>query len=310
MRILHEKLHLQHHRHTGHLLHHKHTSYRGLAVVFMLAGLSMIGLNMLSRAAADSLLSVGGTVMAAVPTTAPVLGDTPKDTVTSSSVQISGTCPLISPQPIVVVTVNGKAAGSSVCDSANDFSVPVSLTPGPQQLSVSTQTITGGTGPASTPITFSYAPSASSATDTPILVADAPFAFLGAEKTGAWSGTISGGTAPYYLHIDWGDGKQDNYKPAVGTGQYSHRYTKVQPYNAAFYLTDSHGHSTTLQYAVASYSTAAPVSTATTNTKTPLMTPQVAGLYGLFVSTLAICGIIYLEAKHAHKHPLPIPSIG
>jgi hypothetical protein len=146
--------------------------------------------------------------------------------------------------------------------------------------------------------------------DTPVLVADAPFTFLGAEKTGAWSGAVSGGTAPYYLHIDWGDGKQDNYKPAAGTSQYSHSYAKVQPYNAAFYLTDSRGHSTTLQYAIASYSTATPVNTIATNTKAPLMTPQVAGLYGLFVSTLAICGIIYLEAKHAHKHPVAIPSIG
>ncbi len=248
--------------------------------------------------------------MAAVPTTAPVLGNPPSSTVTTSSVQISGTCPLISPQPIVVVAINGKTAGSSVCDSANDFSVPISLTPGLQQLSVSTQTITGGTGPASTPITFSYTPPISSAADMPVLIADAPFAFLGAEKTGTWSGAISGGAAPYYLHVDWGDGKQDNYKPAAGIGQYSHNYAKVQPYNAAFYLTDSRGHSTTLQYAVASYSTATPVSTTITNAKTPHVTPQAAGLYGLFISTLAICGIIYLEARHAHKHPIAIPIVG
>ena len=246
--------------------------------------------------------------MAPVPATAPVIGNAPSGTVTTSSIQISGTCPLISPQPIVIITVNGIPAGSSVCDSANDFSVPVSLTSGSQQLIASTQTITGGSGPASTPITFTYNPRV--LVDTPTLVADAPFAFLGGDKTGVWSGSVSGGAAPYYLHVDWGDGKQDNYKPSAGTEHYSHNYTKVQPYNAAFYLTDSRGHSTTLQYAVASYSTAMPVSTAATSTKTPLVTPKVAGLYGLFLSTLAICGIIYLEAKHAHKHPLPVPSIG
>jgi hypothetical protein len=268
----------------------------------------MGGLNMLARAAADSL-SVGGTVAAPIPKTAPIIGNAPIGTISTGSIQISGTCPLISPQPIVIATVNGKNAGSSICDNSNNFSLPVSLTPGPQQLTTSTQTITGGIGPATTATSFTYTPKATLAVDTPQLTADAPFAFLGADETGNWSGTISAGTAPYYLHVDWGDGKQDNYKPTAGAQQYSHIYAKVRPYNAAFYLTDSRGHSTTLQYAVASYSTAMPLPILATNDKTPLVTSRVAGLYGLFLTSMAICCIIYLEAKHTHKHPVAIAGL-
>src|SRR6185312_4704956 len=109
--------------------------YRGLAVVFVLAGGLMLGVSALSHAAADSLLSIYGTAPVAIPA-APAVVTEPADgsSVNLPYVLVAGSCPLVSPQVVVAVDIDGDRAGSAACDSNNDFSVPVTLSAGSHSL--------------------------------------------------------------------------------------------------------------------------------------------------------------------------------
>jgi len=340
MSKLHKRLHLQHHRHTGKLLHHRHTSYRGLTVVFVLAGLSMVGLNALAHASGQALINIYATAPVAVPTTPAVI--TAPDNgaqLTSAHTEVAGSCPLVSPQIVVALDIDGAPAGSSVCDGQNDFSLPITLASGSHQLLAHSLTITGGHGPDSDPLHLSYtvarpvsvAPAAeqwrtvpatptarltssetlhpnttSSTADSsrPLsLSAAAPFSYLGADRTVNWSGDLSGGQAPYHVIIDWGDGQQGEYNVASGQQQFNHHYGNLRSRNMVLYISDTSSHSLTEQFAVAAY-TALPASGAATQSAEPPAgrdASTTAGLYGLFLTVVCICGIIWLEAKHSAR---------
>lgn len=330
MRVLHQKLHLQHHQHTGKVLHHRHTSYRGLALVFILAGLSMAALNQLASVTADSLFNVTGTLATPVPTTAATISSPSSGaTVTASPTAVAGSCPVISPQVVVAVDVDGVRAGSSICDDNNDFSVPVTLTPGDHQLVAHTYTITGGSGPDSTalPITFAARKPVATAHRSSIILAsavtatpktthapssaiiaanaDMPFSYLGASKAITWSGAITGGSAPYHVLADWGDGSQDDFSVAAGKQALAHAYPSVASRNLTLYIMDAAGHGLTEQFAVAAYSTLASHHALPTADGAPAHRNTTAlGLYGLFATLLAICAIFWVESKHAARTEL------
>lgn len=331
MRLLHQKLHLQHHAHTGKVLHHKHTSYRSLAVVFTLAGLTLVGLNQLASATAQSLFNVTGTLATPVPSVAAVITTpSPGAIVAASPSTIAGSCPVVSPQVVVAIDVDGVRAGSSICDSNNDFSVPVTLTPGDHKLLAHTYTITNGSGPDSTVLPITYSPgkpvsvaphrglvtlaSAVKAAPTTTAVsnaaaitatADQPFSYLGASKEITWSGTISGGNAPYHVLADWGDGNQDDYNVPTGKQALAHSYSEVQSHNLTLYIMDAAGHGLTEQFAVAAYSTLINHGTLlTANDSSSHRSSTTVGLYGLLATALAISVIFWIESKHAAHHEL------
>src|SRR4051812_45076781 len=111
------RLQLQHHRHTGRVLHHKHTSYRGLALVVILASAVMISLNILARATADTL-TVYARLPAVIPTEGAVITSPADNTViTKSRLLVSGTCPITKEGVVVGITDNGTLAGSVPCQS-------------------------------------------------------------------------------------------------------------------------------------------------------------------------------------------------
>ncbi|HSX06180.1 MAG TPA: hypothetical protein VLG92_00480 [Candidatus Saccharimonadia bacterium] len=309
MRVLHQKIHqhlkLQQHEHTGKLLHHKHTSYRGLAVVFVLAGLAMVGVTIAGRVAADSL-AVQGMVLAPVPSSAALIAQ-PADgaKLSDGSTLVAGSCPIISPQVIVQILVDGTVAGSATCDSDNDFSMPITLNSGAHALIAKTYTITNQSGPASAPvhITAPINTPAKTGVSSVNLSTDAPFSYLGSDNTASWSGIISGGAPPYHIHIDWNDGSQDNLVSGGGQQSFSHGYIRLASYNPLITVADSANHTTNQQFAVGTYTLAA--AKISPSTYTSAVTPATLfGLYGILVTTVSISGIIWLEAKHAARHEL------
>lgn len=287
------------------MLHHRHTSYRGLAVIFVLAGMAMAGITLVGRVAADSLVAVQGTEPTPVPTAAALIASPVEGTsIANGSVLVTGSCPIVSPQVVVLVTVDGTTAGSAACDSSNDFSLPISLSPGAHTLVPKILTIASQPGPDGTPVHIdSSAPQAAS----PIaLAADTPFSYLGADKTAVWTGTISGGTPPYHVHIDWNDGQQITLDTTAGKQYFSHTYAALQSYDPLFSITDSGGNVMTRQFAVSAYTIAAPkASQASLDEALPasaVSASTLIGLYGLLLTAVSISGIIWLEAKHAARH--------
>ena len=316
MNTLHRKIHkhlkLQHHKHTGKVLHHEHTSYRGLAVVLVFTAAAMAGVNLIGRAAADSLFVVQGTEPVAVPTS-PAIITTPVNgaKIAGTSTLITGSCPLVTPQVVVTVTVDGTSAGSAACDSSNDFSLPISLGSGSHTLLTQIYTIAAQTGPQGSPLQIaagSLVPKlgTSETTANPIIITSTtPFSYLGADKTAVWNGSITGGTAPYHVHIDWNDGSQSTNTVSGDAQHFSHTYATLQSYDPLLSVTDSAGHAVSQQFAVAAYTTATLGSSlvATTNPgpQGPIATTTLLGFYGLLLTVASVAGIIWLEAKHSAR---------
>lgn len=319
-RQVHKHLKLQHHKHTGRVLHHRHTSYRALAVVFALTGATMWGLAAMQRAAADALTSVTATVALPVPHAAAIIS-TPADgdTVQSSDVLVAGNCPVISPALTVVVLMDGKVAGSALCGANNDYALAVKLLPGSHKLITQTYTVTNGQGPDSPTVTVAYQPKTSatvaksastnttgaSTTNAPALVPDEPFYLVGADNMAEWAGGITGGTAPYRVTVDWGDGKRASYTTADVRLQYTHQYTSGASHSVTVAVADAGNQFAQLQYAAVNYLAVMNTPAALLNTPATTGRPSartMAGLYGLYITALAGSGIIWIEAKHAARH--------
>ena len=309
MRNLHQKVHhhlkLQHHRHTGKLLRHEHTSYRGLAVVLVLASVVVVAAAMVQRAAADTLFGVYATVQGPVPGTGAIITQPDAGSIASGDTLVAGSCPIISPQVTVVLLVDNTPAGSSMCDTANDFALPVNLTPGAHTLVAQSYTINLGQGPDSQPVNITAQDTGAKPVqpNAPVLSPDMPFNVLGTDRSAEWSGSITGGTAPYHVLIDWGDGTRNTYKlAAADSPHYTHHYIRLASYNTRIAVQDATGSSVQQQFAAVAYTTFGAAAAASTTTNDDVNRPMVAGLYGLFLTVLSISCIIWLEAKHTARH--------
>jgi hypothetical protein len=249
---MHQQLHLQHHKHTGKLLHHRHTSYRGLAVVVVLAGLFMIGLSIMAKATAATLY-VYATVPASIPTTPAVITQPTDGPVSRPSFTVSGTCPTSTPPVIVVILLDGAEVGSNACASDGTFALPIEVSPGQHTLRARIFTITGDTGPDSTIVYISYAMPATHAPTLPdthgtnqpsplSFAQSQPFIVFGPGADAIWTGTITGGVPPYHVHINWGDGTSSDYTvSAAGDRNFRHHYRAMKSYDITMTVTDCGG---------------------------------------------------------------------
>lgn len=318
-------LQLQHHSHTGRLLHRRHTSYRGLALIVGVAAVFMVGLNLLARATADTVDGFTYNVYARVPApvpTEPAVITSPHDgdQVTKSSQLVSGTCPISNPQVIVVLMEDGAQNGSMACGNDGQFAFAVVLRPGVHTFVARTFTITNDSGPDSAPVTITYtepAPVTSSAEaaiqaeaahNPPLtLTIDEPFIVFGPGVAAVWSGTMSGGSLPYRVRIDWGDGTVKTYTVyKSGHQQFTHRYTNMNPHAITLRLTDNDGRGMLQQYAaVTPYRQPVAINAAPTTPLTlglPGGNTPILGAYGAYLLLIAILGYVWIRFHPPHVY--------
>jgi hypothetical protein len=295
MRSIHQTLKLQHHRHTGKLLHHRHTSYRALAVVFVVAGVFILGLNVVNKAAADTF-GISAIVNVPVPSSAPIItAPSASAQISSSSVLVVGSCPLITPQVVVDISIDGSEAGTGVCDSRNDFSVPVPISSGSHQIIATALTISGQKGPSGSPLSVNGTALPQS---TITFSTDSPFIYA-ADKTVTWAGTIDGvNSTNEYVHIDWGDNNQSNYTVQAGAQTFSHYYSSLASHNVLLAVSNSSGQTYSRQFAEAGF-TAATFPQPAAPTLPYSNSRAIVGLYGLYLSALSVTVLVWLEAKHS-----------
>jgi len=295
MRTLHQTLRLKHHRHTGKLLHHQHTSYRALAVVLTLAGIFMIGLHVSAKAAADEF-GVSAWVNIPVASTAPTIAAPAADAViTGGSLLVTGTCPLVSPQVVVGVNIDGTPAGTGECDTNNDFSVPVTVAGGNHQIAVGSYAVDGQKGPISRPVAVT-----SRATTLPpglAITPNQPFFFADGQQA-VWTGTI-GASGTQYVHLDWGDGSQNNYTVQAGVQRFSHTYKTAGSHNVLLSAADTSGASGTMQFTSAAITNYTPPQKVTASLSD---SREMVGLYGLYITVVCVAAVIWLEASHNARH--------
>lgn len=284
---------LHHHKHTGKLIHHRHTSYWALCLLVIISGVFTVTIE---RAAhADDLL-VSAIVPAPIPADAPTI-TAPADgtTVTSSPVELSGGCPVITPAVVIQFIEHATTVGSAPCRTDGTFAVHVALSPGAHDITAQVITITGQTGQSSAPLHLTYTPPSPVVPDATAPIATQPtssdghttdveatpvtmagvdgLTLLGIELSQSFvsyrpghaatlRAAFTGGSLPYSVSIAWGDGTTTTETIHDQTMHaFSHTYQQSSPYLLSVTLTDARQEVLTRNYAAVDATPAGPHST-------------------------------------------------
>lgn len=281
-------LRLVQHGHTGKLIHHRHTSHLALIVILLIVGLFLLASESISRAL--QITSVGTvSISAVVPGTAPVIGATitsPTDgtkLVDLDAVEIMGVC---AKGTFVVIKNNGNLVGSTLCTDAGIFVLQIQLQSGENILSALNYDNLNQSGPSTPSVTIYVTKTikteevvAPTLPDNPsiipgvgpdisgcdiykladlsvggevrIAVVCIPRLFeSGQQQTLGF--LVWGGSPPYAINIDWGDGSEDTLS-SLPTQVYkteTFSYENAGVYNITFRLKDKDGKTAIVQTAV------------------------------------------------------------
>jgi hypothetical protein len=218
-------------KHTGRIVEHHHTSYFGLSVLLVMVGLAL-GASTLTAAAAtqekQGAVQVTAQINGPLPISPPtILEPSRGQTLTSNPVVVSGDC-LVS--LLVEIRKNGYLAGSARCNNNGSYSLKIDLLYGTNKL-IARQFNGSGGSPDSNIVMVDYRPITPIAAPpiTQLLIqsaTSAQAASIGEELL--WSIQLLGGTPPYALSWDWGDGTID-LKSLEKNGDYTGSHTYSTP---------------------------------------------------------------------------------
>jgi hypothetical protein len=184
-------------------------------------------------------------------------------------VPVSGSCPLNA--AYVEIFSNGVMKGAAICDGDSNFNLSVNLFAGSNNLTAHVFNITDDEGPVSAGVTVYYdvpAPPAQTGGQPASTPASTPAAasplqlytefvykgyYVGEEVQ--WPFRISGGSSPYTITIDWGDGvTSKQVQKTAGDFDITHIYERSGGEKGAFTIkvsaTDSGGFSDSQQFFV------------------------------------------------------------
>lgn len=250
-------LQLSHPTHSGKIRSHAHTSYAGLTFVLMMVGVLLLGSSLAASAAPPAQnpqagsVGLSGTVRGLAPSTAAIIISPRTGSATTTvPVTVSGTCPVTT---FVSITKNGVFGGVTNCLDDGTFSLLIDLFDGSNILLAQVSDALGQNGPASNSVTIFYnAPSLSlpggSVGKQLFLEANTTVMAGNPAESVKRSGTIIGGTGPYAVSWDWGDGTSSLLSQAKdGSTNGQHTYARPGTYRVILRVTDVHGNTALLQ---------------------------------------------------------------
>lgn len=208
-------------------------------IFFMLLCVGVLLAGWTLRSAADETLVVKAKVPAD-PLTEPAIITNPVNgqRFTSYPISVSGTCPLNS---YIKLYRNGVFSGTAICSSDKTFQLSSDLFEGANLLQARVFNLTDDEGPESPPVTVyldSAAPIPGAIPAAPFVI-KTDFKFIGYRigQTGRWKLEISGGSPPYAINIDWGDGTNDVIsRKKAGEFIVEHKYEKTGPGQSGSFL--------------------------------------------------------------------------
>lgn len=164
----------------------------------------------------------------------------------TSPITVTGICPN---DLLVQIYNNNVMVGSVMCQSGS-FSLEVSLFAGTNELKALVYDDLDQVGPESNIVTVNYTDTQFSAFGELVTLTSSygrRSAPVGSQLT--WPLQLSGGTGPYALIIDWGDGSEPQLlsQPLEGVINISHSYKKAGIYRVNIRVTDVNGVSAFLQ---------------------------------------------------------------
>jgi hypothetical protein len=165
---------------------------------------------------------------------------------TNPTVTVTGICPK---GLLVEIFDNGVMAGATMCSSGS-FSVKISLFAGKNDISAMVYDELGQTGPKSNVVTVNYSDLHLVAFGQAVTLTSSygrRAAAAGSELT--WPLQLSGGTGPYALSVDWGDGTPSQLKSLAVAGGFNinHVYQNAGIYQINVTATDHNGVSSFIQ---------------------------------------------------------------
>jgi hypothetical protein len=189
---------------------------------------------------------IEGEIPSSPPATAPSISVPRNGQVFSSiPITVSGIC---NQSYLVEIFKNNVFAGSSVCKNGS-YSIQIDLFDGQNDLIARQYNALDQVSPDSSTVTVTYNNFITSSGPRPTITST--YAKRGANpgESLSWPITLSGGTGPYALSVDWGDKSSTQLisRAAPGAFNIEHTYTQSGIYNVTIKVTDSNGASAFLQ---------------------------------------------------------------
>lgn len=189
-----------------------------------------------------------GTVPTPAPKTpATITTPTNGQSFTQMPITVSGLC---TTGLLVKVFTNNVFVGSAACTNGS-YSLQVDLFDGSNDLVARVFDSLDQAGPDSNIVKLTYNNAQFSATGVPQLSLTSAYARRGANpgESLVWPITVSGGTAPYAISSDWGDGKPASLSSQqfAGTFNVNHTYDNAGVFIVVIKATDKNGQTAFLQ---------------------------------------------------------------
>jgi hypothetical protein len=207
-----------------------------------------LGISSVAHAAAplpqnpqSGSVGLSGQISAPPPTIAPTI-TTPTNgqTLTNIPVTVAGLCPQ---GTIVKIFKNGVFAGSAQCINKS-FSLQIDLFSGRNDLIARASDALDQDGPDSATVTVTFNDARFGGTGSRIALTS-NYVKRGANpgETLNWPIILTGGTGPYAISVDWGDGKPASLisREFPGVFDISHIYDNPGTYNIVVKATDKNG---------------------------------------------------------------------
>ena len=190
---------------------------------------------------------VEGTIPAPPPTqAATIAAPSNGQTFTNTPITVAGLCPK---GLLVKVFANNVFVGSVMCDNGS-YTMQVDLFSGQNDLVVRDYDALDQQGPDSNivTVTFNYAQFLALGSRVTLTSSYARHGANPGEKL-TWPIVLSGGTAPYALSVDWGDGTAADLssQQVAGTVDVAHTYTNAGVYRIVIKASDAKGTTAFLQ---------------------------------------------------------------
>ena len=235
-------------RYTGRHLPHEHTSYGMLAFVAIVVGVLLAGISIGAAASIDGSgsVSIRASVLGKAPVTPPtIIQPVTNSRFTNTPIDISGTCH----QGLLVnIYKNQVLAGATLCSAQGTYSLPIDLFIGKNDLIAREYTSANLFGPDSltTDVYFDISSfpinviTGNQIGPNGQLIIESESLYKGI-NTGdelSWPIQLLGGTPPYALSIDWGDGVVDLVsRSQPGPFNAKHVYAKSGGYHGMYIIT-------------------------------------------------------------------------